>query len=191
MSTQIARLPLTVLRAPCRANCQFALHTRLLACCLSAAACCLGTAARGADWPAYGADASRSCRTNEALKFPLEAAWAYVPAQPPRPAWPEPGKERHRLDFDYAPQPVMAHGLVYFGSSADDTVRALDAATGQVRWQFTTGGPVRFAPAIAGGKAYVVSDDGWLYALDAVTGMLVWKFRGAPRDDQILGNGRM
>jgi len=161
-----------------------------LACCL-AAVLCFGTVAHAADWPAYGADPARSGRTDETLQFPLEAAWTFMPLEPPRPAWPEPGKELHRLDFDYAPQPVIANGLVYFGSSADDSVRALDAATGKLRWRFTTDGPVRFAPEIAGGRAFVVSDDGWLYALDAATGALVWKFHAAPRDDQVLGNGRM
>jgi len=172
---------------------------RALACCLGVAAWCLGgegdrqpdSGISSRDWPAYGADAGRSHRTNETLEFPLEAAWTYVPTQPPQPAWPEPGKELHRLDFDYAPQPVVANGLVCFGSSADDTVRALDAATGQMRWHFTTGGPVRFAPALGGGRAYVASDDGWLYALDAASGTLIWKFHGAPRDEQMLGKGRM
>jgi len=164
---------------------------RAIVCWVGAVLFYLGAAAQGADWPAYGADAARSGRNDETLNFPLEAAWAYTPAQPPRPAWPEPGKELHRLDFDYAPQPVAASGLVYFASSADDTVRALYLETGEVRWHFTAGGPIRFAPAIAEGKAYVASDDGWLYALDAATGMLLWRFHGAPRDDQMLGNGRM
>ena len=37
-----------------------------------------------------------------------------------------------------------------FGSSADDTVRALKADSGELAWSFTTEGPVRFAPHIAG-----------------------------------------
>ena len=143
------------------------------------------------DWPAYKADAARSSVTRDKITFPIQNVWGYEPLQAPRPAWPEPGKELHRLDFDYAPQPVIAGGHVYFASSADDTVRALDASSGKTKWHFTTAGPVRFAPAVAGGKVYVASDDGWLYCLDAVSGKLTWKFRGAPDPDQVLGNGRM
>ena len=125
------------------------------------------------------------------LRFPLHAAWVYEPAQLPQPAWPIPRKEKHRLDFDYAPVPVASGGLVYFGSTADDTLRALDANTGKFRWRFTTDGPIRFAPAIYQGRAYLASDDGFLYCLDAATGELKWKFRGGPRDERIIGNGRM
>jgi len=145
----------------------------------------------GADWPTYNADARRSAVTSEKLKTPLKRAWTYIPAQPPRPAWPEPGKEMHRMDFDYAPQPIVANGLVYLGSSADDTVRALDAKTGVIRWRFTTGGPMRFAPTAANGRLYVASDDGYLYCLEAKSGKLLWSFRAAPADDKLLGNGRM
>jgi len=145
----------------------------------------------GSDWPAYKRDAQRSGVATASLSFPLREVWRCEPSQAPAPAWPEPGRELHRLDFDYAFQPVVANGLVYFGSSADDTVRAIDAATGKLAWRFTAAGPIRFAPAIARGRAYVASDDGWLYCLDAKDGQLVWRFRGAPSDDQIIGNGRM
>ena len=128
-----------------------------------------------ADWPMHMKDPARSGIASEKLSFALVRAWTYEPSQPPRPAWPEPGKEWHRLDFDYAFQPVLAGGCVYFGSSADDTVRALDCDTGKLIWRFTASGPVRFAPDIAGGKAYVASDDGWLYCLDAGTGRLAWR----------------
>jgi len=155
------------------------------------AAALLAAAVYAEDWPTYKADPARSSVTAEGLSFPLAPRWVYVPSQSPRPAWPEPGKELNRTDFDYAPQPVMAGGLVYFGSSADDTVRALDAETGEPVWRFTTEGPVRFAPAIARGKAYVASDDGVLYCLDAKTGKLHWQFRAGPGRDRVIGNGRL
>ena len=146
---------------------------------------------RAADWPCYKADAARSSVTEEKLEFPLGLNWVYESPRPPCPAWPEPSREMHRIDFDYAFQPVAVNGLVYFGSSADDTIRALDMRTGKVRWRFTTGGPIRFAPHIANAKCYVASDDGFAYCLDAATGNLVWKFRAAPEDRQVIGNGRM
>ena len=54
------------------------------------------------DWPAYKHDAGRSGVSAEQLTFPLARKWVYEPSQPPMPAWPEPGKELHRMDFDYA-----------------------------------------------------------------------------------------
>jgi len=147
--------------------------------------------AHAVDWPQYQGDAGRSAVAGEALATPLECNWVYQATQLPRPAWEEPGREAHRLDFDFAPQPVIAGGRVFFGSSADDTVRALDLASGKVVWRFTTGGPVRFAPAVAGERVYATSDDGWLYCLETATGAVVWRFRAAPGDDLLLGNGRM
>ncbi|MDP6360465.1 MAG: PQQ-binding-like beta-propeller repeat protein, partial [Planctomycetota bacterium] len=96
-----------------------------------------------------------------------------------------------RIDFDYAFQPVAAGGLVYFGSSADDTVRAIDAATGKIRWSVTTSGPVRFAPHVYDGKCYAASDDGFVYCLDARTGKTIWKFQATPQDRQMVSDGRM
>ena len=43
---------------------------------------------------------------------------------------------------------VVAEGLVLFGSSADDSVYALDEKTGTVVWRYTTDAPVRFAPHV-------------------------------------------
>lgn len=157
----------------------------LLATLLSAAA------ATAADWPTYGADAGRRHLTAERLAFPLQAVWTNVPAQPPAPAWPEPGIEMNRLDFDYAFQPVVASSLVFITSSADDSIRALSLAGGAPRWRFTAEAPIRFAPQISAGRCYVSADDGFVYCLEALTGKLVWKRRVALNDSQVLGNGRM
>lgn len=51
----------------------------------------------------------------EKLNLPLARMWIHEALCPPAPAWPEPGKELHRLDFDYAFQPVVAGGMVYRG----------------------------------------------------------------------------
>jgi len=104
------------------------------------------------DWPAYRRDPQRSAATDESLAFPLRPLWEYRCAQPPAPAWGEQLNLLNRVDFDYAPHPVIAGGLLIFASSADDTIRALDAVTGQEKWHFITGGPVRVPPQIAGGK---------------------------------------
>ncbi len=160
--------------------------------CLFSSLVLIGHVAGAADWPAYRANNARTATTSERVEFPLKLEWKYVPAQQHRPAWPDPFLIRGRgKDFDAAPQPIIVGGLVYFGSTTDNTLWALDAATGKTTWGFTTGGPIRFAPAIADGRAYVVSDDGVAYCLDAATGNVVWRFRGGLDDRKLAGNGRM
>jgi len=166
---------------------------------LLCAAACLGAFLGGSlatadagDWPAFRANSARTAKTSEKLQFPLSPAWKHVPAQKHQPAWPDKFlREQCGMSFDYAPQVAIAGGVVYVGSATDNTIRALDGATGGTRWRFTTGGPIRFAPAVYEGKVYVVSDDGLAYCLDAATGKLVRKFFGGLCDRRMIGNGRM
>jgi len=145
----------------------------------------------GADWPTYGHDAARGGVTTEQVSTPLHLQWTYAPAQAPRPAWPEPGRELHRLDFDYAYQVAAAKGLVYFGSSADHKVYALDLDTGGQRWSFFTDAPVRFSPVADGDRVFVAGDDGYLYCLSAGEGKVLWRLRAAPADERVFGNEQM
>ena len=140
------------------------------------------------DWPTFRHDPARSGVTPEPLSTPLHIQWTYEPKHPPQPAWPEPGKEMHRMPFDYAYQVAVAGGMVYFGSSADHRLHALDAATGEERWSFFTDAPIRFSPMVYEDRVLVTSDDGHLYCLSADRGKLLWKFRGGPRDERLIGN---
>ncbi len=143
------------------------------------------------DWPAYRHDLARSGVTRDRLAGLLHSQWIYQAAQRPRPAWAEPGRELNRLAFDYVYQPVAGDGLVFFGSSADHRIHALDLATGAPKWSFCTEGPVRFAPTMAHGRLFVGSDDGYVYCLGATDGKLIWKFRAGPRDERMIGNGQL
>ena len=158
----------------------------------------LGSAASADDWPTYRHDIARTGATSESLAAPLAPDWVYVPAYPPRPAWPRPAvrpregwEQRHRVIFDDAFQVVAAGETVYFGSSADNKVYALNATTGKERWSFFTGGPVRLAPTISGNRVLVGSDDGLVYCLSAGDGKVLWKVRGGPKDEKLLGHGKM
>ena len=152
------------------------------------------------DWPTFRHDVSRSGVSTEKLLAPLAKAWTYRTAFPPLPAfgtgyphvtnW-EGGVEKRRIDFDRADSVVTAGGNVYFGSVGDGRVYCLDPATAQIRWTFSTGGPVRLAPAIHEGRLYVGSDDGCVYCLNASDGKQVWKFRAAPDDLHVVGHGRL
>ena len=80
---------------------------------------------------------------------------------------------------------------MYFGSSADCKVYALDADSGEERWSFMTEAPVRFAPTVWKDRVFAVSDDGMLYCLGSKTGEVLWTQRGAPGTEMLLGNDRM
>ncbi len=147
----------------------------------------IASSANAADWPTFRADAARSGYTTERLPNELRLRWVYQASQAPKPAWPT----RNRLTFDRAYQVVVAGEMLYFGSSVDDKVYALDAASGELRWVFFTDAPVRFAPVVWRDRLLVASDDGCLYCLSANTGELIWKRRGGPQTDMLLGNERM
>lgn len=147
--------------------------------------------ARPADWPTYRNDIARSGAAGDAVEPPLGLAWRFTPMHEPKPAWPQPGEERARMHFDSAHHVAIGHGMVYFGSTVDDHVYAVDLETGEIRWTHCAGGPVRFAPTLADGRVYFGSDDGLVYCLDAEDGKTVWTYRPGPSNERILGNGRM
>jgi len=146
---------------------------------------------RAEAWPAYRGDNTRCGYAAQELTLPLCLQWTHVSRHLPRPAWPEPGKEVHRMTFDHAYQLVAADGRLYYGSSADHKVYAIDLDSGRELWAFYTEGPVRFAPCVSSGRVYAASDDGCLYCLNSRDGRLIWRFRGGPRDERMIGNGQM
>ncbi len=157
-------------------------------------------ASRGGDWPTFAHDGWRSAATQESLTLPLVERWVYTAPHPPAPAWPAPAKSDYwhykedlqpRETYDHAFQAVVSGGRVFFGSSADDQIVCLDAATGHLGWSHFTEGPVRLAPTIAEGRLLVGSDDGCVYCLSATDGRLQWKTRVGPADSRCIGNGRV
>ncbi|MBN2312509.1 MAG: PQQ-binding-like beta-propeller repeat protein, partial [Sedimentisphaerales bacterium] len=152
------------------------------------------------DWPTYMHDRQRSGLTAEKLQLPLNECWVYQALHAPRPAWPGPAKQdywhrafnlRATVTYDRAFHIVGVGDMIFFGSSADDKVYALDARTGDERWAFFTEGPVRLAPSIANGKVYVGSDDGCAYCLSTDDGSLLWKLRATDTEHIIPGNERL
>ena len=77
-------------------------------------------------------------------------------------------------------QPTIVGGTAFFGTAAD-TVYALDARTGCVRWAFDADAGVRSTVAVArsgkGWVAYFGDLRGQVYAVDAATGKQIWKIR--------------
>ncbi|NLX95940.1 MAG: PQQ-binding-like beta-propeller repeat protein [Rhodopirellula sp.] len=146
------------------------------------------TTASAADWPNWRYDAGRTANSPERLADPLHLAWRRQ-LPPPEPAFNQ--VRQHRQQFDAGYEPVVSGNTLLVGSSRNDSLIALNAVTGEERWQFFTDGPVRLAPAIFAGKAYAASDDGHLYCLDLVDGRLLWKLRATPSPRKLLGNSRL
>jgi len=154
----------------------------------------------GTDWPTFNHDNHRSGVTPEQLKLPLNLAWTFEARNRPAPAWPAPARQdywhrhynlRSTVDYDRVFHVVGAGRTLYFGSSADGKVYALDARTGRERWHFFTAGPIRLAPVVSDNRVYVGSDDGYVYCLRADDGGLLWKFRGCDESRLIPGNGQI
>jgi outer membrane protein assembly factor BamB len=87
-----------------------------------------------------------------------------------------PSTERMPDPFDvFLSSPVVSGNTVIFGSG-DQTVYALDAVTGKLKWSFATGDVVHASPAVANGVVYIGSWDRNLYAIDLASGREKWRY---------------
>lgn len=125
-----------------------------------------------ADWPTFRADNQCSATSKASVPTSAQRLWQYKPTSGVTPGAPHPTA------------PVTAGGLVFMGGP-DGIVRALDGATGKLKWKGYTGGAVRISPTIWKGRAFVGSGDGHVYAFEAKTGRLLWRFRAAPAERKI------
>lgn len=74
----------------------------------------------------------------------------------------------------YAASPVVYKDTVYCGGR-DNSIRAWDAQTGELRWRFVTGGWVDASACVTEDTVYVPCRDKTLYALDRLTGAVRWQ----------------
>ncbi|HEX9415002.1 MAG TPA: PQQ-binding-like beta-propeller repeat protein, partial [Ktedonobacterales bacterium] len=92
---------------------------------------------------------------------------------------------------DVRSTPLVANGLVYFGS-ADGVIYAVDQQGGTTRWTYKTGAAInRSSPTLANGLVYVSSEDAYVYGLDPQSGSLVQKFQtgGVIHSTPLVANG--
>ncbi|QDT92440.1 outer membrane protein assembly factor BamB family protein [Gimesia algae] len=145
----------------------------------------MGGTASANDWPMWRLDPARSAHIEQTLPESLQLQWVHRLPQL------QPAFKNERLQFDAGYEPVVKNGILFYGSSQNDSVTALDLKTGKQLWKYMTDGPVRFAPVAWKDSVYFGSDDGCLYAVAAQTGNLLWKFRAVPSTRLILGNRRL
>ena len=153
-----------------------------------------------AEWNTYRHDIGRSGVASEAMAVPKRELWAHTARYKPQPAWPGPARRdgwhksdplKARMIFDWAYHVVMDEDTLYFGTSSDFKVYALDFATGEMKWSAFAEGPIRLAPTIYNDRVYFGSDDGLVYCLNSDTGETMWQHRAAPDGYRLPGNSRI
>lgn len=80
-----------------------------------------------------------------------------------------------RKDAFYAGGPAVENGLFVIGT-LDGHVYALDAKTGEKRWQATVTSEVITAPTIVGQRVVIRTNDGKVFCLNADTGKQEWVY---------------
>ncbi len=125
------------------------------------------------DWPTYRGNNVRSACSQAEVPGEAEKIWEFTPQSDNRPS-----------------APTAAGGLVFLCGD-DCKLRAIDAATGELKWTFLAGGPLMQPPTLWQGRAYVGAGDGYIYALEAATGKMLWRFRAAPVPRKIMVYGSL
>jgi outer membrane protein assembly factor BamB len=132
------------------------------------------------DWPTYRSDPARNGSAGTSVRPELRPKWAA------------------RIGGTLTP-PVVAGGMLLVAAREQHAVHALDAESGEGRWDFTAGGRIDSPPTIVppkpgtGGPAVCLfgSADGHVYCLRLADGQLVWRYRAAPRDRLITVDGQI
>jgi outer membrane protein assembly factor BamB len=113
------------------------------------------------DWPMFRANATGTAAVAAAIPATARELW------------------RRRLPGGELTAPACAGGRVFVGGS-DGTVRALDAADGNIVWQVSSHTAVLYPPAYWNGRAVFGSCDGSLYCVDASDGRVLGRVELAP-----------
>ncbi|MEI7767429.1 MAG: PQQ-binding-like beta-propeller repeat protein [Phycisphaerae bacterium] len=140
------------------------------------------------DWPVYRQNLERTGATSASAPASLSLAWRTMVATPQTGPvtlnWLSDGQST-------LTPPTLAGGLVYVAEPDGHCLRALDAATGAIRWSFTADGRIDSPPTLHKGSCVFGCRDGWVYALSAADGQLLWKTRAAPEERWIVNYGQI
>ena len=112
--------------------------------------------ARADFWPMAGHDPAHSGRSISTMPPNNSTRWNYTAAG--------------AIQFS----PAVADDMIFIGSPTE--MRALNATTGNMIWQFTR--TVTSSPAVSNGRVFFGATDG-LYALNETTGTSFWRFSTA------------
>lgn len=118
------------------------------------------------DWPTYRHDQARSGTTTKPVAKDVDKKWI--------------ADLGGRLT-----SPVIAGGTVYVSQIDTHTLFALDEASGNEKWTFTTGARIDSPPTVYRGRVVFGGTDGWVYCL-TTDGELAWRYRAAPLDRRTM-----
>lgn len=124
------------------------------------------------EWPVFRHDNMRSSCIKQDISRDLKTAWI--------------SKTGGKLSAV-----TIAGDILYTADIDNHAVLAVDTASGEKLWSFTTGGRVDSPPTIYESKAYFGSADGYVYCLDASSGRLIWKFLAAASDRRLSSYGQL
>lgn len=82
---------------------------------------------------------------------------------------------------------VSADGVRVFATSGYGVVMAFAVADGKPIWRTDVGAPLRGAPAVAGDRIFVISQDNQIFALSTDTGKRLWDVAGTIEQAGLLG----
>lgn len=82
---------------------------------------------------------------------------------------------------------VSTDGVTVFATNGVGDVAALDASNGGVRWTKRPAGPLRGAPTLSNGNAYVMTQDNQIYAVRMSDGEAQWNEAGPIGASGIFG----
>jgi len=98
----------------------------------------------------------------------------YVPAQE------DYGQFYYKLKAEYVPGSIFESGGTrdLAGVERHGSIKALEAETGKLRWEFKLHAPSSAGVlSTAGGLVFTGTREGWFFALDASTGKPLWRFQ--------------
>ncbi|MBT3198707.1 MAG: PQQ-binding-like beta-propeller repeat protein [Phycisphaerales bacterium] len=119
------------------------------------------------DWPMYRREASRSGSTLSPMTTDLNEKWSI--------------KLSGKL-----PQPVVSDGLAFVSSIEQQTLYAINTATGKIAWKFIAGGKIDSSPTVYNNTVLFGCGDGRVYCLRAEDGAVAWRYLVAPADVQMV-----
>ena len=119
------------------------------------------------DWSTYRHDAGRTGSTSVEVSADADTKW------------------RLKLGGKLS-SPVSSGDRVYVAQVDAHTLHAVDSASGNILWSFTTGGRVDSPPTIYKGRVLFGSADGYVYSLNSADGKMIWRFRAAPKDRRMM-----
>ena len=137
------------------------------------------------DWTQFQHDAQHTGRTTVSVTPNYKITWAWADKNHIVKNFTSPaGKNitdgfeqgfQYTVMFSGQMQPIIAGGKTYFGAM-NGIMYAVDALTGDNKWDYATAGPILASAGYDNGVLVFGSMDGRIYGLDADTGTYKWDY---------------